>query len=295
MLCFIALVIGGCTQTLPKAGLAAAYTKEIEQWRAERNAGLKSETGWLTLIGLFWLKGGKNRIGSDPANEIVLPKEKIARFAGTLTLKNGVVTLEALPNSGITVDDKPVTSLELTSDEHGKPTVMRIDSVNMTIIKRGETLGLRVRDKDNPARTNFQGTETYPTDLKWRIDAKFEPYNPPRKMPITNVLGMEIGESSPGAVVFQVDGRTYRLDAITEEDEPRLFMIIADKTSGNETYGAGRYMYIDPPDAANHVVIDFNKAYSPPCAFTKYATCPLPPKQNRLPIAIEAGEKYSGH
>jgi len=114
-------------------------------------------------------------------------------------------------------------------------------------------------------------------------------------MQIMNVLGMASGETSPGAIVFTVDGQTYRLDALTEPDEPRYFMIIADKTNGKETYGAGRYLYVDPADAGGHVVIDFNKAYSPPCAFTNFATCPLPPEQNRLPFAIEAGEKYSGH
>jgi len=290
----LALLISSCAPTPSKLD-ATAYAKEIEQWRSERVAGLKSETGWLTLIGLFWLKDGENKLGSDATNGIVLPKDKAGAFLGTLTLKNGVVKLEPAPSSGITIEEKPAAPLELMSDEHGKPTVMHLGSLSMTIVKRGEKLGLRVRDKDNPDRAKFTGTEWYATDLKWRIDAKFEPYSPPKPMPITNVLGMESAEPSPGAVVFEVAGQTYRLDAITEEDEPRLFMIIADKTSGNATYGAGRYMYVDPPDAAGHMVIDFNKAYSPPCAFTKYATCPLPPKQNRLPIAIEAGEKYSGH
>ena len=114
-------------------------------------------------------------------------------------------------------------------------------------------------------------------------------------MPITNVLGMESSESSPGAVKFEVDGHEYRLDAVTEKGETKLFMILADKTSGKETYPAGRYLYVDPPDASGRVIIDFNKAFSPPCAFTKFATCPLPPRQNRLPIAIEAGEKYQRH
>ena len=131
--------------------------------------------------------------------------------------------------------------------------------------------------------------------MKWRIDAQFVPYNPPKAVPITNVLGMESGELSPGAVTFAVDGNSYQLDAITEKGETKYFMIIADKTSGKETYPAGRYLYVDPPDASGRMVIDFNKAYSPPCAFTKFATCPLPPRQNRLPFAIDAGEKYSGH
>jgi uncharacterized protein (DUF1684 family) len=123
----------------------------------------------------------------------------------------------------------------------------------------------------------------------------FEPYNPPKPVPILNVLNMESDEPSPGAIVFDIDGKTYRLDAILEQNEPRLFMIFADDTRGKETYGAGRYLYVEPPDKNNHVVIDFNKAYSPPCAFTNFATCPLPPQQNILPIRIEAGEKYAHH
>ena len=272
-----------------------AYAKEIEQWRAKRLADLTSDDGWLTLVGLFWLKEGENKFGSDVANDVILPPGKVPPHAGSFSLHNGVVKLEAPPASGITADGKPATSLELKSDADGSPTVLHIGSVSLQVIKRGEKLGVRAKDKDNPDRTNFRGIDSYPADLNWRIDAKFEPYNPPKPMQIMNVLGMASGETSPGAIVFTVDGQTYRLDALTEPDEPRYFMIIADKTNGKETYGAGRYLYVDPADAGGHVVIDFNKAYSPPCAFTNFATCPLPPEQNRLPFAIEAGEKYSGH
>src|SRR5260370_11635003 len=273
-LCAFTLLLTSCARTLPKPN-AAAYAKEIEQWRAERIAELKSETGWLALIGLFSLKPGENKFGSDPKNDIVLPKDKVGAFVGTLTLEHGAVRLSAQPNSGITVDDKPVISLDLQSDEHGKPTVMNLGSLSLTIIKRGDKMGLRVRDKDNPDRAKFQGTQWFPTDLKWRIDAKFELYNPPKPMPIMNVLGMETAESSPGAIVFAFNGQTYRLDALTEEGEKRFFMIIADQTSGKETYPAGRYLYVDPPDSSGRGGIVFNKAYSPPCAFTKSATCPL--------------------
>lgn len=183
----------------------------------------------------------------------------------------------------------------LKSDAEDQPTILSFRSLTFQIIKRGDKLGLRVKDSQNPDRLNFKDTEFYPTDVNWRIDAQFEPYNPPKPMPITNVLGMESAETSPGAVKFEVGGREYRLDAVTEKNEPRLFMIIADKTSGQNTYPAGRYLYVDPPDASGHLIIDFNKAFSPPCAFTKFATCPLPPRQNRLPIAIEAGEKYTSH
>jgi uncharacterized protein (DUF1684 family) len=290
----VMLLMPSCARTAQKIN-PAAYTKEIEQYRTERLAELKSDSGYLSLIGLFWLKEGENKFGSDPANEVVLPKEKVSRVAGAFILKSGVVRLEAPANSNITASDKPVTSLELKSDADDKPTVLHLGSLSLQIIKRGDKLGVRVKDKDNAARSNFAGIESYPVDQKWRVEARFESYNPPKKMPIMNILGMESGEDSPGAVAFEVEGKAYRLDAIKEKGEPKLFMIFADNTSGKETYPAGRYLYVEPPDSAGRMIIDFNKAYSPPCAFTKYATCPLPPKQNRLPFAIEAGEKYSRH
>jgi uncharacterized protein len=271
-----------------------AYAQELSQWQQQRWADLKSETGWLTLVGLFWLKEGENRFGSDTANDIALPNKQLSAHAGSFNLQNGVVKLDA-NQSGFTVDGKSVQSLDLKTDDDAKPTIVQLGSLSFQIIKRGDRLGVRVKDSQNPDRLNFKNTEFYPADVNWRIDAQFEPYNPPKPMPIVNVLNMESAESSPGAIKFTVEGNEYRLDAITEKDEPRFFMIIADKTSGKETYPAGRYLYVDPPDASGHVVIDFNKAYSPPCAFTKFATCPLPPKQNRLPIAIAAGEKYRKH
>jgi uncharacterized protein (DUF1684 family) len=284
-----------CARKAPKAQIDRnAYAQELSQWQQKRWSDLKSETGWLTLVGLFWLKDGENKLGSDGANDIVLAHKQINSHAGVLSLKDGIVRLEAA-QTGFTVDGQPVKSVEFKTDDDAKPTIVRLGSLSFQVIKRGEKLGLRVKDSQNADRLNFQNTDFYAPDVKWRIDAQFEPYNPPKKMPIVNVLNMESAESSPGAIKFTVDGKEYRLDAITEKDEPRFFMIIADKTSGKETYPAGRYLYVDPPDASGHVVIDFNKAYSPPCAFTKFATCPLPPKQNRLPIAIEAGEKYKPH
>ena len=175
LLCF-ALLLASCTRT-PQPVDRAAYTKEIEQWRAERLAGLKSETGWLTLIGLFWLKEGKNTFGSDPASEMVLPKEKVPEHAGTFVLANGVVTFETSPDKGFMVDDRPVTSLQLKTDADEKPTLVRRGSVSFQIIKRGDKLGVRVRDVNNPPRANFPGLEFFPADPKWRIDARFERYN----------------------------------------------------------------------------------------------------------------------
>jgi uncharacterized protein (DUF1684 family) len=292
---FAIAMIGGACSRAPRRTDPNTYAKEIEQWRAQRLADLTSESGWLTLIGLFWLKEGKNTFGSDVSNDIVLPKDKVAPRAGSFSLANGIVNFETPLANTFMVEGRPVTSLQMKSDADDQQTILTLGSVTFQIIKRNDKLGLRVKDKNNPDRMNFAGLENYPADLKWRIDARFEPYNPPKPMPILNVLGMESDEPSPGAIVFDVNGKSYRLDAVTEKDEPRFFMIFADDTRGKETYGAGRYLYVDPPDASGRVIIDFNKAYSPPCAFTNFATCPLPPKQNILPLAIEAGEKFKGH
>jgi hypothetical protein len=275
----------------------ASYEQELEQWKAKRLANLKSEDGWLSLIGLFWLKEGENRFGSDPTNDIVLPEGKSPALAGTLRLAAGKVTLEAKPDAKVTSGGRPVagTPLELKSDEDGEPTLLELGSLSFHVVKRGERLGLRVRDRENPARAEFKGTEYYPADGRWVLSARFEPYEPPKRVPILNVLGMETEETSPGRLAFEVGGREYRLEALKEKGEEQLFIIFADQTSGKETYGAGRYLYADPPDREGRVSLDFNRAYSPPCAFTRYATCPLPPAQNRLPLRVEAGEKFAGH
>lgn len=288
-----ALLLAAACSRGPQQFDQEAYTKEIETWRAERLASLTSESGWLTLIGLFWLKDGKNTFGSDANNDIVIPK--VPPRAGEFVLANGFVTLRTSHEKTFFVDGAPVLSAELKTDGDQKPTIVRLGSLSFQIIKREDRLGVRVKDKDNPERASFRGLEYFSTNPKWRIEARFEPYNPPKPVPILNVLNMETDEPSPGAIAFEVDGKTYRLDAITEQGTTQFFMIFADQTRGKDTYGAGRYLYVDPPDANNRVIIDFNKAYSPPCAFTNYATCPLPPRQNILPLAIEAGEKFKGH
>ena len=247
----------------------AAYTDEVEQWKSKRLASLKGEDGWLSLVGLHWLKEGENKLGSDPSSDVPLPEGKAPRVAGSIFLNGGATRIEARPDSGITSEGKPVTSLELKSDaDGGKPTVLKLGTLTFHVIKRGERLGVRVKDSASPERTNFRGLEYFPTDERWRVEARFEPHNPPKSIPIVNVLNMEEDTPSPGSLVFDLNGKTYRLDALTEEGEPQFFVIFADQTSGKETYGAGRYLYAGPPDSQGRLVIDFNKAYSPPCAIT---------------------------
>lgn len=297
-LCAALLLSASCApqqqQPLAKT-TGAAYTGEVEQWKSKRLANLKGEEGWLSLVGLHWLKEGENKVGSDPSSEVLLPEGKSPRVAGSIFLSGGATRIEARPDSGITSEGKPVTSLDLQPDTSGKPTVLKLGTLTFHVIKRGERLGVRVKDSASPERTNFRGLEYFPTDERWRVEARFEPHNPPKSIPIMNVLGMEEDTPSPGSLVFDLNGQTYRLDALTEEGEPQFFVIFADQTSGKETYGAGRYLYAGPPDSQGRLLIDFNEAYSPPCAFTKYATCPLPPEQNKLPLRVEAGEKFAGH
>jgi uncharacterized protein (DUF1684 family) len=292
------VINAACRQSTKSANAfdESLYRKEIEKWQVERVATLTKEDGWLTLVGLFWLNEGENKFGSGADNPIRLPKDRGPLVAGTLWLENGRVRMTAHPAVEITAGGIPVTSLTLKDDtEEGGPTVLKFGTLLLNIIKRGERVGVRVKDTDSLTRREFKGLEYYPVSPKWRIEARFEPYQPPKIIPITNVLSMTDDETSPGPLVFDVEGKTYRIDPIVEKGETDLFVIIADGTTGKETYGAGRYLYVSPPDSSGKVVIDFNQAYSPPCAFTNFATCPLPPRQNHLPFRIEAGEKkYAG-
>jgi uncharacterized protein (DUF1684 family) len=270
----------------------SVHKSEIQRWQSDRLASLMKDDGWLTLVGLFWLNEGENKFGSDTSNPVVLPRWKAPRLAGSLWLENGRVRLATRPGVEITENGNPVTALDLRDDNNeGGPTILRVGSLILNVVKRGDRIGVRVKDTESLTRSEFKGLEYYPIDPKWRLEARFEPYQPAKMIPITNVLGMTDDETSPGALAFDVGGRIYRIDPILEKGETDLFVMIADGTTGKETYGAGRYLYVSPPDAAGKVVIDFNKAYSPPCAFTNFATCPLPPRQNHLPFRIEAGEK----
>jgi uncharacterized protein (DUF1684 family) len=269
-----------------------AYRHEIDAWRADRESGLRNPEGWLTLVGLFWLQEGDNRFGSDPQSRVVLPAGKAPAFAGTLVLHGGAVTVRAEPGSGVESNGRPVTEMLLAPDAKGKPAVLHLGSLSFFVIKRGDRLGVRVKDSKSPALAAFRGVESFPVDPSWRVVARFEPHATPVSIPITNILGMTENDPSPGVVVFERGGQTYRLDALDNGDGS-LELLFKDTTSGRETYGAGRFLDTDAPRDGK-VVVDFNKAYNPPCAFTTFATCPLPPRQNHLALAVTAGEKRYG-
>ena len=282
---FILLIIS-CQKSLEEKG-DVKYIQEIKDWHNKRIDNLKKENGWLNLTGLFWLNEGVNKFGSDKTNDIIFPEGKAPAFIGTLTLKDSVVTLRV--NKGIEVksNGKIVTIADLKNDFQGA-TVIEYNSLRWFVIKRGDKYGIRLRDLESSLVKSFKGIDTYPINSDWRFEAELEKYDPPKKLAITNILGMTEENISPGALVFTKDGKQFKLDALVEDNQ--YFIIFADETSGEETYGAGRFMYVNKNDSTGKIILDFNKAFNPPCVFTKYATCPLPPKQNHLKLKVTAGE-----
>jgi uncharacterized protein (DUF1684 family) len=276
--------------TDPAASDPVQYRKEVETWRQQRLASLKREDGWLTLVGLYWLKPGENRLGSDPGNPVILPQGKSPALAGVLTREGDAVHLTVQPGVDLTADGKPATpGMKLETDVKGKPTVLQLGSLSFYVIQRGDRLGVRIKDKTSPMLAAFKGIDEFPIRPEWRVVARFEPYKD-KKIPIANIIGQVEDNPSPGAVVFDWQGKTYRIDALEGGPDGSLFLVFGDRTNGTETYGAGRFLDTDPPKDGK-VVVDFNTAYNPPCAFTAFATCPLPPAGNKLAIKVEAGEK----
>lgn len=287
----VVLLLAGCRQEENKEATKSVvvdpktHRKEITEWQTRRAQRLQAEDGWLSLVALNWLQEGEN--------QIEIPN--VPQSPGKLIRRGGAVTLQ--PSVPLMIGGKPVgdtTPLRDDSNEKG-PTVVQMGTVRFQVIRRGPRYGLRIKDANAETRTHFVGLEYFPIDPRWRVEATLDPYNPAKKIPIDDVTGMSSESDSPGALVFTMDGKEYRLDPILEQGSDELFIIFRDTTSSDATYPAGRYLYASKPGTDGKVIVDFNKAYNPPCAFTPYATCPLPPLQNRLPIRIEAGEKkYAG-
>ncbi|MHB9001850.1 MAG: DUF1684 domain-containing protein [Thermoanaerobaculia bacterium] len=274
----------------------SAYRAELAAWQKSRADNLRKEGSWLTLAGLAWLKPGENVVGSAPDAAVRLPDGKAPARAGVMRVEDGKVEFVPEPGSGIAVDGKPAEAMTLLADADPEgPTVLTLGSLTFYTIKRADRIGVRVKDSESAARRDFKGLDYYPVDAKWRVTAQLE--RNPKEIPILNIIGLVENTPSPGTLRFTIDGKEVALDPIVEEGSDELFVIFADETSGTETYGAGRYLYAAMPGGDGKTVLDFNKAYNPPCAFTEFATCPLPPRQNRLPIRVEAGEKkyVGGH
>ena len=248
-------------------------------------------SGWLNLVGLFWLEEGINTFGSSKDNDIVFPEnapDKLGKFVKT----DSTVIFISDSEAEIISDNEIVTEVNMKTDLSDNPTILENGSLRWFLIKRGDKYGIRLRDLKADLLTEFEGIEQFPIDTVWRINAKFIPYQEPKEISIPTILGTVETELSPGKLEFTLNNKTYNLEPVSAGK--RLFIVFADLTSGEETYGAGRFLYADAPDSNNNVILDFNKAYNPPCAFTKYATCLLPPDQNKLRIRITAGEKNYG-
>jgi uncharacterized protein (DUF1684 family) len=270
---------------------AADETREVETWRAQRYERLRNPNGWLSLAGLFWLKEGDNALGSAEGTPVKLPADRAPARAGAIRFEKGQATLVPAPDAGLQVDGKPVTvSTPLADDDPGPPSQVDVGRVNFILIERSGRIGVRLRDPGTELLKSFSGIEHWPVDVAWRFAARFEPAPTPRTIPVPNVLGFDENIANPGTVVLTIDGKEYRLTALDDTGDGRLFLVFGDRTNGKETYGGGRFLYTDPP-VDGKVIVDFNRAYNPPCVFSHYATCPLPPPGNKLPLPILAGEK----
>ena len=259
-------------------------------------ARLRADDGWLTVAGLFWLKEGVNSAGSAAASAIVLPR--VPAHVGDFEFQDGKTTFKADPAVAVNVNGKPATSLAATTaalrsdSDPGGPDKVTVGRLTMFVIHRGARDAIRLKDLDSEFRGSFKGLHWYPVREDYRVVARWVAYDKPHNIAVPNILGETEQEPSPGYAVFTLHGHEYRLDPLLEGNQ--LFFIFRDQTSGKETYGSGRFLYTDL-EKEGKVVIDFNKAYNPPCAFTPYATCPLPPKQNRLAVRLDAGELNYAH
>jgi len=281
------LVLVACLAVVAAAG-DDRYREEIERFRQKREANLKADDGWLTVSGLFWLRPGETRIGSDPSNDILLPAHTPASV-GTLNLNEGRAEFRAAPNVTVTRNGKPFDHGELQSDADHQPDTLAVGDVKLILIKRGERLAIRLKDNQSPFRASFAGLRWFPVREDWRIEAKFVPFPTSTKLVMETIVGGTDELESPGYVTFEREGKEYKLQAAVEKNGS-LWFVFRDGTSGRTTAGGARQLYADAPKG-ERVVLDFNKAVNLPCSYIPYATCPLAPPQNRLRLAIEAGER----
>ncbi len=304
VIALLAVALAACDREPPKpAGptaaeraARAAFEQGEAQWRAQRRAELLATDGWTSLVGLHWITPGPHYIGSERDNGIRLtvgPGQ-----LGMIDLRPPRIRFVPHRGTGLMLDGQPLrgaTQLRADDAPEGASTIAFDEGKGLaTVIRRGDRYALRVRHADAPTRTQFAGIDYWPGGRDWAINARFEPHAGARTIPIANIVGTIEPTPNPGAVVFDREGRTYRIEALQGSDGG-LFLIFADRTSGHGSYGAGRYLDTAAPDAHGRVRLDFNRAYNPPCAFTPFATCPLPPPENRLDLAIRAGEKaYAG-
>ncbi len=274
----------------------SAFARTEREWRETRRATLSKPDGWTSLVGLHWLDKGAHYVGSAPDNGVHLAMGPA--HLGMMAVDGNTVTFTPDKATAVTLDQQPLTSqvaLRTDADPAG-PSVIGFDDGKgqATVIERSDRHALRVRHADAPTRVHFAGLTYWPADPAWIVPARFVPHEKGRTMEVANIIGSMDAMSNPGIVEFQRDGKTYQIEAL-DEGEGVLFLVFADRTNGHGSYGAGRFLDAPMPDAKGNVMLDFNQARNPPCAFTSFATCPLPPPENRLDLAITAGEKAYGH
>jgi uncharacterized protein (DUF1684 family) len=270
------------------------YQAEITKFQQDREAALKTDTGWLTIAGLSFLTKPETTFGSDPLNDIVLPDGAPAR-AGTFLMRGGKVSVKAADGVTFQLDGKSVTTADLKSDGEGPPDRIGLGDLQLWVHNSGERLSIRVRDKNNPLRKDFTGTSWFPINAAYRVEGTYTPYEKPRIIEVPNILGDIDKMPIPGIVTFTINGQEHKLEPVAESGDPQFWFIFRDLTSQKETYPAARFLYAPAP-VNGKMILDFNKAQNPPCAYNPYTTCPLPTEQNRLRTRIEAGEKrYEGH
>jgi uncharacterized protein (DUF1684 family) len=288
----LAIATAACGRSVTGAA-ADPYRAEVAKFREAREAALKTDTGWLTIAGLFFLTKPETSFGSDPANDIVLPAGAPAR-AGTFALHGGKVAVRAARGVSFLLDDNTVTAADLKSDGNGTPDRIGLRDLTLWVHQSGDRIAIRLRDKNNRLRKEFAGLSWYPVDEAYRVAGRFVPYDAPMTMQIPNILG-DIDEMvSPGTAAFSIGGQRVQMVAIADPDHPdELWFIFRDLTTGHETDPAARFLYTPLP-VNGRLMLDFNKAQNPPCAYNAFATCPLPPRENRLPVRVEAGEKAYG-
>ena len=284
-----ACLLAACGSDEPAIDLVAFEADTVE-WRAGRLERLKGPEGYLNLAGLFWLEEGRSRIGSAADNDIVFPGYA-ARYVGRLDVTKEGVVMTAEPGVDVRHGDAPVNSIAILDDTTDYPVTIRHRSFAWTIIKRDGRFALRLRDFDNPAIAAFPPIEYFPIDPAYRVEGTLRRFDEPRVLNVETVIeGLGYRPESPGRVAFEIDGEAYEIDAYNSGDQ--LFFVFGDATSGRETYPAGRFLYAAQPGPDGKTILDFNRAYNPPCAFNDFSTCPVAAPQNRMAVRVEAGEKY---
>ncbi len=268
----------------------AAHQADIQEWVEWRYADLMQPDGWLSLVGLYWLEEGENTVGTASDSDLIFPEGSAPQRLGVITVAGGAATFEAAPGAGVTHEGEPVESMVVSATVEADAPVLAHESLLWHVMKRSDRLAVRLKDTESPLFESFDGIERFPVGPAWRVAARFEPYDPPKMVRVPNISGTVNDTPSPGAVVFRVDGRRYRMDVTDDNDEQGYFIIFGDRTNREETYGGGRYIWFPKPDNEGRTVVDFNKSYNPPCVFTPYATCPLPPSEHIMDVRVEAGE-----